>query len=464
MTNQANETPNVPASGKRPGAWRSLRGNVMAMGWVSLLTDFSSEMMNPLLPIFVAGMVGGVEAALWVGLIEGIAETTASVLKLFSGRISDRLGKRKALVLWGYGLSSLVRPMMALAAGIGHVVVLKFFDRVGKGIRTAPRDALIGDSVVAQHRGLAFSVHRAMDHTGAVLGPAVAIGVFSVLNHYSERIWGHEVDLWSHHVAPGAMGEVSPAVMDAMRWLFALAVVPGLAAMVALVWRVREIAPVARDGDKPGGEKSSLPRKFYLFLVAVTLFALGNSSDMFILLLGYQYFGLGLLQIMVLWIALHVSKIVFSVPGGMLSDRWGRRPMILLGWGVYALVYLGLALTRTDALWSFWGLVLLYGAYYGFSEGAEKALVADFVPSRQRGTAFGLYHALVGVATLPASLLFGVFWVWAAGRFGVDTGRTIAFGVGAGLAGAAMLVMAGLLASDAGTRRRDDAEKVVGGR
>jgi len=419
----------------------------MAMGWVSLLTDFSSEMMNPLLPIFVAGMVGGAEAALWVGLIEGIAETTASVLKLFSGRISDRLGKRKALVLWGYGLSSLARPVMALAAGVGHVVALKFFDRVGKGLRTAPRDALIGDSVAAESRGLAFSFHRAMDHTGAVLGPAAAIVIFFALNHYSSRIWGHEVNLWSHHVASDAMGEVAPEIMDAMRWLFALAVVPGLAAMIALAWKVREIAPAAKASDGRDGDKTPLPRKFTWFLVAVTLFALGNSSDMFILLLGYQYFGLGLLQIMTLWIALHVSKIAFSIPGGLLADRLSRRPMILLGWGIYTLVYLGLALAPTDALWLFWALVLLYGAYYGFSEGAEKALVADFVPSQRRGTAFGFYHGFVGAATLPASLIFGLFWTWAAARFGGDTGRTLAFGIGAGLAAIAMALMAGLLAT-----------------
>jgi MFS family permease len=452
MPNEPPNNPNAPAPEKR-SAWRSLRGNVMAMGWVSLLTDFSSEMMNPLLPIFVAGMVGGVEAALWVGLIEGIAETTASVLKLFSGRISDRLGKRKALVLWGYGLSSLARPAMALAAAIGHVVALKFFDRVGKGLRTAPRDALIGDSVLAEHRGLAFSVHRAMDHTGAVLGPATAIVFFFVLNHYSAHIWGHEVDLWSHHVAPGAMGEVSPEVMDAMRWLFALAIVPGLAAMIALAWRVREIVPAAKAGDGAKGDKVPLPRRFKVFIASVMLFALGNSSDMFILLLGYQFFGLGLLQIMVLWIALHVSKIAFSIPGGMLADRFGRRPMILLGWGIYTLVYLGLALAPTDALWLFWLLVLLYGAYYGFSEGAEKALVADFVPSQRRGTAFGVYHGFIGAAALPASLIFGLFWTWAATRFGGDMGRTFAFGIGAALAGIAMLIMATLLATGAGTRK-----------
>jgi len=455
--NQSNEKPDAGNTDARktgaPKGWRgAVKGNVLAMGLVSLFTDFSSEMMNPLLPIFVAGLVGGKWAALWVGLIEGLAETTAAVLKIFSGRISDRLGKRKALVMWGYGLSSLARPLMALASAGVHVVVLKFLDRVGKGLRTAPRDALIGDSVSREYRGLAFSFHRAMDHTGAVLGPAVAIGIIFVLNEFSSRVWGHEVNLWYN---PGETDSlVVPAeVMDVMTWLFALAILPGLAAMAALIWKVREITPSGRaaDGKAPGGP---LPRRFYKFVGIVTLFALGNSSDMFILLLGNQYFGLGLLQIMLLWIALHLSKIVFSIPGGVLSDRVGRRPMILVGWAIYAAVYLGFAVIDTDALWAFWGLVVLYGAYYGCTEGVEKALVADFVPSDRRGTAFGIYHGFVGVAALPASLLFGVFWVWAADRFGADTGRTIAFSIGAGLAGLSMLLMAGLLAT---TRRHGDA-------
>jgi len=444
MTNE-NSNNNVPAEAPHKGAWRSLKGNVMAMGLVSLFTDFSSEMMNPLLPIFIAGLVGGKMAAFYVGLMEGVAETTAAILKIFSGRISDRLGKRKSLVLWGYGLSSFARPLMALAMAGWQVVGLKFFDRVGKGIRTAPRDALIGDSVSKENRGLAFSFHRSMDNLGAVLGPIVAILFIILVNYLSPQIWGHEVNLW-YHPATKSMEPPTVEVMSTMRWLFALAIIPGLAAMVALAWKVKEIVPAAKAGD-PKGSARGLPGRFYGFVGIVTLFALGNSSDMFILLLGNQYFGLGLLQIMLLWIALHVSKIVFGIPGGMMSDRVGRKPMIVLGWGIYALVYLGLAFAKTDQLWEFWGLVMLYGAYYGCTEGVEKALVADFVPSERRGTAFGIYHGAIGIAALPASLIFGLFWTWAADKYGADAGRTIAFSIGATLAGLSMILLAALLST-----------------
>jgi MFS-type transporter involved in bile tolerance (Atg22 family) len=220
------------------------------MGLVSLFTDFSSEMMNPLLPIFLAGLVGGGMAALYVGVMEGIAETTASLLKIFSGRISDRLGKRKELVILGYGLSSIARPMMALAgllsAATGgiQVIVLKFFDRIGKGIRTSPRDALIGDSVAPEVRGLAFSFHRSMDHLGAVLGPIVAILI----------LWGLlGPELWSHPAVSDSMAATPPEQMSSLRWLFAIALLPGLAAMASLIWKVREIAPKRKAG--PAGRR-----------------------------------------------------------------------------------------------------------------------------------------------------------------------------------------------------------------
>jgi MFS family permease len=407
----------------------AIRGNVLAMGWVSLLTDLSSEMINPLLPIFIAGLVPLGMAPVYVGLMEGVAQMTASLLQLVSGRVSDRLGKRKPLVALGYLLSMLFRPAMALAGFGWQVVALKFGDRVGKGLRTSPRDALIGDSVGAKSRGLAFSFHRAMDHTGAVLGPLVAMGILYLL--LGRALWRGSAEL------------PDGKEMQALRWLFGLALIPGLFAMLTLALKVREIAP--RRAETKMGHGAKLPRKFYAFVGVVTLFALGNSSDLFLLLYAKTQFGMSLLAMIGLWVALHISKIIFSLPSGMLSDRIGRRPLIIGGWLVYALVYLGLAFAQTQ--WQLGALFILYGAYFGMCEGVEKAVVADLVPSDSRATAFGIYHAAIGIATLPASLLFGIFWS--------QIGAAWAFGIGAGLAGLAAVLMMAVL------RTAKPAEKAV---
>lgn len=406
--------------------WRStVRGNVLAMGLVSMFTDAASEMVYPLLPVFFAGLVPVGMAAFYVGLMEGIAESTASLLKFFSGRISDSLGRRKSLTVLGYGISTLCRPFMAMSLTGWNVVFLRFADRIGKGIRTAPRDALISDSVSPEHRGLAFSFHRLMDHVGAVLGPLVSIGILYLLLGYG---------LWK-----GSTSTPTPEEMHALRFLFVLSIIPGLAAMAALVLKVREIPPqAARSETRPSDRGSALPGRFYLFVTAVTLFTLGNSSDLFLVLYGKTMFGLGLLQVILLWVALHVSKIVFSIPGGLLSDRLGRRPVIVSGWLIYAAVYGGMAFVSSQP--AFWALMIAYGAFYGLTEGAEKALVADFVPSGQRGRAFGIYHGAVGIAALPASLLFGVFWA--------QLGPRLAFGIGAGFAVAAIVLLTVLLTTE----------------
>ncbi len=431
----------------KPSSWRTaVRGNVLMMGLVSLFTDFSSEMINPILPVFFAGLVGGAEAAFWVGLSEGVAQATAALLKIFSGRISDRIGRRKPLVIVGYGLSTICRPAISLVsgglAGAAQVVGLKFGDRVGKGLRTSPRDALIADSVDSRHRGLAFSFHRVMDHTGAVLGPLAVIAILYAFLGYAR---------WAK---PSDGASVSGEEMDAMRVLFGVALIPGVLAMAALIWKVREIAPRPADrAEKLGLTRASvwkqLPGRFYGFVGVVTLFALGNSSDMFLLLWGWKLFNMSLIPVVVLWIVLHLSKIVFSIPGGVLSDRFGRRPVIVVGWLVYAGVYAGMAylgyvgVEGGAALWQFWALFVAYGFYYGMTEGVEKALVTDFVPSERRATAFGIYHGAVGVAALPASLLFGVFWL--------RIGPAVAFTVGAALAAAATIGLVVLLSA---TRRR----------
>ncbi len=399
------------------GSLRStlLRGNVLWVSLVSLWTDLASEMMNPLLPIFVAGLVPVGAAPIVLGAMEGLAEATASVVKLVSGRLSDRLGKRKALVLWGYGLSSLARPAMALALAGWHVVGLKFIDRIGKGLRTSPRDALLADAAPSGQRALVFSFHRAMDHTGAVLGPMVALGLLYLL--LGRAVWRGDA----------AVGDE----MDALRVVFALGLVPGLAAVLTLALGVREQAPApapVREVDAPA---EGLPLRFYGFVAAATTFSLGNSSDLFLLLFARERFGLGALELVLLWSALHLAKVICSLPGGALADRIGRRAAILLGWGLYALCYLGFAWAETLA--QFAGLLAVYGLYYGLTEGALKALVTDFTAPHQRAGGFGVFHAAVGLAALPASLLFGVFWA--------ELGSRAAFTIGAGLAGAAALML-----------------------
>ena len=408
-------------AGKATGSWRSaIRGNVLAMGLVSLFNDFSSEMIYPLLAAYLNALTHGA-AKFWIALMDGLGEATASLLKVFSGRLSDRLGKRKSITVLGYGLATVCRPLMALATAGWAVVGLRVLDRVGKGVRTSPRDALIGDSVDKDNRGLAFSFHRAMDHAGAVLGPVTAVAVLYFL-------LGHT--FWH------SKKEVSGGEITALQWLFALSLIPGLFAMAFLMLKVREIAPARARAEADGragrlaGWKN-LPGRFYAFVGIVTLFALGNSTDLFILNLGREKFDLDLIPFLALWVVLHLSKILFSFPGGMLSDRVGRRPVIIAGWIVYALVYLGLAVVQAE--WQFWTLFVIYGAYYGLTEGAEKALVTDFVASELRGTAFGVYHAAVGIAVLPANLIFAALWS--------AYGSAAAFGFGAALAGLAAVVL-----------------------
>ena len=383
-----------------------LTRNVVALGIVSLLSDVSSEMIYPLLPVFLTAVLGAGPA--FLGWVEGVAESTASILKLVSGWLSDRRGRRKGLTVGGYAIASIARPLVALARAPWHVLVVRFADRVGKGLRTAPRDALLAGSVAADRRGLAFSFHRGMDHVGAVVGPAVAFALLL---------------LW-----PGDL-----------RRVFWLAAIPAALSLLVLIVWVREPAPSlparrldAVDPAVPAsGGRSPLPGAFWSYLGAVLLFTLGNSTDAF-LLLRAQSLGVDVAALPLLWGMLHVSKAVASVPGGVWSDRAGRKAAILSGWSVYALVYAGFALA--GAAWHAWALFALYGLFYGLTEGPERALTVDFVPVERRGFALGAYHLAVGIGALPASVLFGLVWE----RFGAGT----AFLVGAGLALAAGLWLA----------------------
>ncbi|MBA2705633.1 MAG: MFS transporter [Blastocatellia bacterium] len=375
------------------GLWsryRLLPRNVFAISLVSLLNDASSEIIYPLLPIFLSLTLGASPGV--VGLIEGAAESISSLLKLFAGYFSDRHGKRKSFVVSGYVLSSFVRPVLAFATNWYEVLAVRLTDRVGKGIRSAPRDAMIADAVRVEERGLAFGFHRAMDHTGAVAGPL--LGYLLVLLFAVDRN------------APSA-GE--------FKKIFLAASIPAMAAVAVAAFYVREaklkrgtvdtIVPVAPVKLSLKGFDSNFKR--FLFIVA--LFTLSNSSDAF-LLLRARTAGVSVVAIPLLWATLHVSKVVSSLFGGDLSDRLGRRRLIVSGWILYAAVYAGFAFVSNA--WSVWVLFIIYGLYFGFAEGAEKALVADLVSPEKRGTAFGLYNLAFGITVLPASLLMGVLWDW----------------------------------------------------
>ncbi|RMF18557.1 MAG: MFS transporter [Deltaproteobacteria bacterium] len=380
--------------------------NVVALGWVSLLTDTSTEIVYPLVPLFLTALGAG---PLFVGLVEGVAETTASVLKAVAGWWSDRLGHRKRIVVAGYTLSSATRPLMALAIWPWHVLAARFIDRVGKGIRTAPRDALLAASAEQQGRGRVFGFHRAMDHAGAVLGPIIAF------------------------ILLGEVSGASATAADTYRAVFWVATIPAVFAVATLAVFVREVAvpPASNRGSAPR-LLAPLDRRFYRYLGVAALFTLGNSSDAFLLLRASECGVRGEL-IPLLWAMLHVVKSATSMPAGAWSDRIGRKPALAAGWGVYAVVYLGFAVARAD--WQIWTLFGLYGVYFGLTEGAEKAFVADLVEPPMRATAYGLHGFAVGMVALPASLLMG--WLWTAWS------APAAFLVGAVLA----LVAGGLLLS-----------------
>jgi len=359
-----------------PARSSRLPATVLALGVTSFFTDVGSEMIFPLLPVFVASL--GASPA-FLGLVEGLSDAIASLLKLGAGQLSDRLPRKKPLVLLGYGIATFARPLMGLATLPWHVLVVRMSDRVGKGIRSAPRDVLIATAVPADQAGRAFGLHRAMDHAGAVVGPLIATALVGLG--------------WS------------------LREVFLAAVVPGVLAMVALA-AVREQpappppSPAARAEAAAAGP---LPRRFYTYLAIIVLFSLGASSDAF-LLLRARDLGVEMALIPTLWVVLHVSKLISNYFGGALADRVSRSGLIAAGWGVYALSYLGLG--YATAQWQVWALFVVYGVYYGLTEPSEKALVRDIATREAQGRAFGLYHFTVGLSAIPASVLTG--WVWQA--------------------------------------------------
>lgn len=368
--------------------WKRYRGlpkNVFALSLVSLLNDTSSEIIYPLLPAFLFLALGATPFA--IGLIEGFAESVASILKLFSGYLSDKFGNRKLPVFFGYSLAAVMRPLLAFVTSWPQVFAVRLTDRVGKGIRGAPRDALIAQGLEPNRRGIAFGFNRAADHLGAVIGPVVAFVLLSYL----------------------AADPSSPTALEYQRvFLYAsIPVVIGLFVIVLFVREEKKRPTPIEDGNPIKFSLREFDGNFKRFLVVIALFTLSNSTDAFLLLRAEQA-GIAPAMLPLLWMALHFSKVVFSLAGGSLSDRIGRRKTIVAGWVVYAAVYVGFAFV--GAAWQAWALFVIYGAYFGLTEGVEKAFVADMVPDEKRGTAYGFYNLAYGITVLPASLLFGLLW------------------------------------------------------
>jgi MFS family permease len=382
----------------------SLPRNVWVVTLTSFLTDVSSEMLASLLPLFLADVLGARTAV--IGLIEGVAEATASLLKAVSGRLSDRLGRRKGLAVAGYAISTLAKPLLCFAHSWGWVLAVRFGDRVGKGIRTAPRDALVADSVDPARRGLAFGVHRAGDTAGAVVGLLAALLVVAATR--------------------GGGGLTRPAFQA----LALLSLVPAALAVLALAVGAREV-PIRRAATRPDDPATSAgwDARFRVYLAIVALFALGNSSDAFLILRARQA-GLSVVGVLGMMLTFNLTYALVSGPAGALSDRVGRRRLLVAGWAVYGLIYLGFA--RATSGVQAWALMAVYGVYHGTTEGAAKALVADLVPPERRGAAYGVYNAAVGLMALPASLIAGVLWQGVGGWPGL--GPAAPFYLGAALA------------------------------
>jgi MFS family permease len=360
---------------------RKLPRNVWAVGLTSFFMDISSEMVINILPLFLSNVLG-VKTNI-IGLIEGIAEATSSILKLFSGWLSDKIGGRKWIAVAGYGFSALSKPFFYIANTWGLIAGVRWVDRVGKGIRTAPRDALVADSVSADTRGLAFGVHRAMDTAGAVVGLAIAALV-----------------VWQAQKSTLDLGK------NTFQTIVLISLLPAFLAVLSLIVGAKDVA-VKGQRAAPKFSLRSMGKPFTIFLVIVSIFTLGNSSDAF-LVLRAQNLGISVIGILLMLLTFNVLYSLISTPAGGLSDRIGRRRLIIGGWLVYAVIYLGFALA--SHAWHIWLLYVVYGLYYGMAYGTANALVADLVPENLRGTAYGTYNAVIGLLAFPASLIAGILW------------------------------------------------------
>ena len=424
------------------GLWQQLKAsvprNVFVLVLVSFLTDSSSEMMMWTVPFYNALLGGGF---VWIGLVEGLRESMASLVTVGSGWLSDRLRNRKVLVALGYGLSTVVKPVLALATAPWNVLVLLGVERTGKGIRGAPRDALVAGAVDSAHLGKAFSFHRMMDHAGASVGQIAGVLLVLFLFPYFHWLADHDYAILGRPIVP----------KDVFRFMYVLAAIPAALAVLAILFFVRETAAEIKKKVQLNF-RAGYDRRFWFLLAAMLVFALANSSDMFLMLRAGQVLGYKIelthverqamaaewnfpWELPLMFFILNVSKMVFSLPGGFLADKIGRARTLLLGWAIYAAVYLGFAFI--DHPWEAWVLFIAYGLFYGFTEGVQKAVVADFVQPEVRGSAYGLAYFCDGIAKFPASLLLGILYA--------SVGPAWAFGFGGACAAVACVVLAVLL-------------------
>ena len=394
---------------KKKTGLRSLPLNVWIVTATSFLTDVSSEMIFNLVPLFLANVLNAGTAV--IGLIDGLAETTASLMKIYSGAISDKLGNRKWITVIGYGLSTIAKPFMYLANVWEAVLGVRVADRLGKGIRTAPRDALVAESIDEKQRGLAFGVHRAGDTAGAFVGLGIAALIVW-------RLQAAAVDLTRHTFQIAVLASIIPAVL----------------AVVVLAVGARDVAGKGKS-QIPTLSLRGMDGRFKVFMLVLVLFTLGNSSDAFIILLG-QNRGLDIVQILLMLMTFNLIYSTLAGPLGALSDKIGRRRLIIGGWIAYGLVYLGFALSHTG--WQIWTLYGLYGIYYAATEGSAKALIADLVAPDRLGTAYGIYNAAIGLMALPASVIAGLLWQGAFGWMGFGPAAPFFFG-------ATLALLAGIL-------------------
>ncbi len=386
--------------------------NVKALGWVSFFNDSASEMIYPLLPVFLTSYLGAGIAI--VGLIEGIAESVSSLSKLISGWISDLWKKRKIIVIGGYTLSSLSRPIIGLTTNWAQVLSLRFTDRLGKGVRASPRDALVVDSVSDRERGRAFGFQRALDHSGAVVGPILA---FLLLKgaHLSLRV------------------------------IFLLSILPSIMILLLLFFFVKEKLPSALLSKKISLKEIKFSFSFKYYLGALIIFTLGNSSDAFLILKANEA-GIAVGFLPLIWMGHNLVKALSSYPSGVLSDKIGRKKIIIFGWLLYSLVYVGFAFSK--GYFFIVILFLLYGLVFGITEAVERAFVADLVPEKIRATSYGVFNFVIGVSLFPASLITGLLWQKFSAEVALLTGAILAF--------IACLILSGLKEKNTIKRERDE--------
>jgi MFS family permease len=405
---------------KKPTGLFNLPRNIWALTATSFLTDISSEMILNLVPLFLANVLGVGTAV--IGLIDGLAETTASLLKLYSGALSDKLGQRKWLAVIGYGLSTLSKPFLYFANAWGWVLGVRFADRIGKGIRTAPRDALMAGSIDEKQRGLAFGVHRAGDTAGAFIG----LGIAALI------IW----------LTQSGAAQLTRATFQIV---VLASFIPALLGVIVLAVFTREVSTKA-GAKTPIFSLEGFDNRFKAFLLAAILFTLGNSSDAFIILRGQER-GLNVFQVLLMLMTFNLVYTLLAGPFGALSDKIGRRKLIIAGWLAYGLVYLGFACSQTGT--HVWILFGLYGIYYAMTEGAAKAFVADLVPPERRGTAYGLYNAAIALTAFPASLIAGLLWQGLGAWGGFGPSAPFLFGAVLSLAAVGLFAGSSLVKSDA---------------